>query len=79
MLPTCIDDDDRTAAMNVMKRTMTGYLMLPNYRNYWKEAGYVEEMETVEKALADGNREAIPGLISERWPPIAPCTAPART
>jgi alkanesulfonate monooxygenase SsuD/methylene tetrahydromethanopterin reductase-like flavin-dependent oxidoreductase (luciferase family) len=67
MLPTCIDDDDRTAAMNVMKRTMTGYVTLPNYRNYWKEAGYVEEMEAIEKALADGNREAIPGLMSERW------------
>lgn len=67
MLPTCIDDDDRMAAMNVMKRTMTGYLMLPNYRNYWKEAGYVEEMEAVEKALAEGNREAIPGFMSERW------------
>lgn len=67
MLPTCIDDDDRTAAMNVMKRTMTGYVSLPNYRNYWKEAGYVEEMEAIEKALADGNREAIPGLMSERW------------
>jgi hypothetical protein len=53
--------------MNVMKRTMTGYVMLPNYRNYWKEAGYVEEMEAIEKALADGNREAIPGLMSERW------------
>lgn len=67
MLPTCIDNDDRGAAMNVMKRTMTGYVSLPNYRNYWKEAGYVEEMEAIERALADGNREAIPGLMSERW------------
>lgn len=67
MLPTCIDDDDRGAAMNVMKRTMTGYVTLPNYRNYWKEAGYVEEMEAIEQALAEGNREALPGLMSERW------------
>lgn len=66
MIPTCVDDD-RDAAAAVMKRTLTGYVMLPNYRNYWKEAGYVEEMEAIEKALARGNRDAIPGLMSDRW------------
>ena len=66
MIPTCIDDD-RDAAAAVMKRTLTGYLMLPNYRNYWKEAGYVDEMEAVEKALAAGERDKLPGLISDRW------------
>lgn len=67
MIPTCIDDNDPAAAMNVSKRTLTGYLMLPNYRNYWKEAGYVEEMEAVEAALARGDRDALPGLMTERW------------
>ncbi len=67
MIPTCIDDNDRNAAMNVAKRTLTGYVMLPNYRNYWKEAGYVEEMEAVEAALAAGDRDRLPGLMSERW------------
>ena len=66
MIPTCIDDD-RTAAANVMKRTLTGYLMLPNYRNYWKEAGYTDEMEAVERALAAGERDKLPGLITDRW------------
>jgi len=66
MIPTCIDDD-RDAAAAVMKRTLTGYLMLPNYRNYWKEAGYVDEMEAVEKALTAGERDKLPGLISDRW------------
>lgn len=66
MIPTCFDDD-RDAAANVMKRTLTGYVTLPNYRNYWKEAGYVEEMEAMEKALAAGDREALPGLMSEKW------------
>ena len=37
------------------------------YRNYWKEAGYVEEMEAVEKALAARDRDSIPGLLSDRW------------
>jgi hypothetical protein len=40
---------------------------MPNYRNYWKEAGYVEEMEAIEDALGRGDREAIPGLLSDRW------------
>jgi hypothetical protein len=40
---------------------------MPNYRNYWREAGYVEEMDAVEKALAAGERDRIPTLLSERW------------
>ena len=35
MIPTVIDDD-RAAADAVNRRTMTGYVTLPNYRNYWK-------------------------------------------
>ncbi|MBI2765680.1 MAG: LLM class flavin-dependent oxidoreductase [Chloroflexi bacterium] len=66
MIPTCIDDD-RDAAANVMKRTLTGYVSLPNYRNYWKEAGYTEEMEAIEHAIEKGDRESIPGLMSDRW------------
>ncbi|MCC7362736.1 MAG: LLM class flavin-dependent oxidoreductase [Dehalococcoidia bacterium] len=66
MIPTVIDDD-REAAAAVNRRTLTSYLMLPNYRNYWKEAGYVEEMEAVEAALAAGDREKLPSLMSDRW------------
>ena len=71
MLPTCIDDD-REAAAAVCRRTLTGYIMLPNYRNYWKEAGYVEEMEAMEKALTAGERDKISGMMSDRW--LADCT-----
>jgi alkanesulfonate monooxygenase SsuD/methylene tetrahydromethanopterin reductase-like flavin-dependent oxidoreductase (luciferase family) len=66
MLPTCFDDDEEAAAA-VMRRTLTSYLMLPNYRNYWKEAGYVEEMEAVEAALASRDAERLPSLMSDRW------------
>jgi alkanesulfonate monooxygenase SsuD/methylene tetrahydromethanopterin reductase-like flavin-dependent oxidoreductase (luciferase family) len=66
MLPTCFDDDEEAAA-TVMRRTLTSYLMLPNYRNYWKEAGYVEEMEAVETALANRDAEKLPSLMSDRW------------
>lgn len=71
MIPTCISDD-RAAAAAVNRRTLAFYLSLPNYRNYWKEAGYVEEMEAVEKALEAGERERLPELMSDRW--LADCT-----
>ena len=66
MIPTVVSDD-LEAAKAVNRRTLTGYAMLPNYRNYWKEAGYVEEMEAIEAALAAGQQEKIPQLLSDRW------------
>lgn len=66
MIPTCISDDVE-AAKAVNRRTLTGYAFLPNYRNYWKEAGYVEEMEAVEKAIADGRRDDVPKFLTDRW------------
>lgn len=66
MIPTVIDDDI-DAARAVNRKTLSGYVMLPNYRNYWKAAGYVEEMEAIEAALEQRDRDAIPGLMSDRW------------
>jgi len=66
MIPTCIYDDEQ-AAMAVNRRTLTGYAALPNYRNYWKEAGYVEEMEAVEAALAEGDMAKVASCLSDRW------------
>lgn len=71
MIPTVISDDrDLAAARN--RKTLSGYALLPNYRNYWKAAGYVEEMEAVEQAIADREMDRIPGLLSDRW--LADCT-----
>ncbi len=66
MIPTCISDDIE-AAKAVNRRTLTRYTMLPNYRNYWKEAGYTEEMEAIESAIAAGRQGDLPGLMSDRW------------
>ena len=66
MIPTCISDDIE-AAKAVNRKTLTGYAFLPNYRNYWKEAGYEEEMNAVEKALAKQDLDAVPGCLSDRW------------
>jgi len=66
MIPTCISDDVE-AAKAVNRRTLSRYATLPNYRNYWKEAGYIEEMGAIETALADGRQSDIPSLMSDRW------------
>lgn len=66
MIPTVIDDD-RDAARAVNRKTLTGYVSLPNYRNYWKEAGYVEEMEGIEKALAAGDADSVKTFMTDRW------------
>ena len=39
MLPVCITDDEG-AALELHRRRLVRYILLPNYRNYWKEAGY---------------------------------------
>lgn len=66
MIPTTIDDD-RSAAAAVNRKTLTGYVALPNYRNYWKEAGYVEEMDAIEAAIGRKDFGAVPALMSDRW------------
>ena len=66
MIPTCISDD-REAAAAVNRRTLTSYAMLPNYRNYWKEAGYEEEIAGVEAAMEAGDYDRVPDALSDRW------------
>jgi alkanesulfonate monooxygenase SsuD/methylene tetrahydromethanopterin reductase-like flavin-dependent oxidoreductase (luciferase family) len=71
MIPTCISDDvDAAAARN--RKTMVFYLTLPNYREYWKKAGYGEEMAAVERALENGEKERLTELMTDRW--LADCT-----
>jgi alkanesulfonate monooxygenase SsuD/methylene tetrahydromethanopterin reductase-like flavin-dependent oxidoreductase (luciferase family) len=66
MIPTCISDDVE-AAKAVNRRTLTRYTFLPNYRNYWKEAGYVEEMAAIETAILEGRRDDVPKYLSDKW------------
>lgn len=66
MVPTCISDD-KDAAMAVNRKTLTSYAYLPNYRNYWKQAGYEEEMTGVEDAIANEDFDRVPECLSERW------------
>ena len=71
MIPTCISDDVEAAKV-VNRKSLIHYAMLPNYRNYWKEAGYVEEMAAVELAIAEKRPGDIPKYLSDRW--LSDCT-----
>ena len=66
MIPTCVSDDI-AAARAVHRRTLIGYANLPNYRNYWKEAGYMEEMTAIEACIAAGKPDEIGKHLHDRW------------
>jgi alkanesulfonate monooxygenase SsuD/methylene tetrahydromethanopterin reductase-like flavin-dependent oxidoreductase (luciferase family) len=66
IIPCCIDDDVAAAA-DVMRRSLIGYVGLPNYRNYWNEAGYAEEMQAMADTIASGENDRVPSLMSDRW------------
>jgi len=70
MLPTCIADDI-DAARAVCRRALTSYAFRPNYRNYWKEAGYVDEMAAIERAIDEGRNDDVPRYLTDRW--LADC------
>ena len=66
MIPTCISDDIE-AAKAVNRKTLSSYAMLPNYRNYWAEAGYKEEMQGIEKAIEAKDYDQIPHFLTDKW------------
>lgn len=66
MIPTVIDDDVEAArARN--RKTLQSYVALPNYRNYWIEAGYEAEMHAVIAALDARDNDAVLAAMSDRW------------
>jgi alkanesulfonate monooxygenase SsuD/methylene tetrahydromethanopterin reductase-like flavin-dependent oxidoreductase (luciferase family) len=66
MVPTCIDED-RAAAAAVLRRMLVNYVRLPNYQNYWIEAGYEDEMRAVRAAIAHGDEAGVQAAMSDRW------------
>ena len=66
MIPTCISDD-KAAAAAVMRRTLMGYAQLPNYNNYWIEAGYEEEMRSIREALKAGDQDKVTSFMTDDW------------
>ena len=66
MIPTVITDD-KAAAAKVLRRTLSSYVRLPNYQQYWIEAGFEEEMRDIQQAVANKEDDKIPSLMSDRW------------
>lgn len=66
MVLTAIDEDEQAAGA-VLRRQLSAYVRLPNYRAYWKAAGYGEEMQAIEAAIARGEIERLPALMSDKW------------
>ena len=66
MIPTCVENDiDKARAVN--RKTLSSYAMLPNYRNYWRSAGYAAEMDAVELCIAEKRTADIAACLSDRW------------
>ena len=66
MIPTVISDD-KAAAARVLRRILSSYVGLPNYQQYWIEAGFEEEMRDIQQAAANKQADKIPALMSDRW------------
>ena len=66
MIPTTISDD-RAAAAAVNRKTLTSYVKLPNYQNYWIEAGYETEMTAIRAAIARNDDDGVRAAMSDRW------------
>ena len=56
MVPTVISDNLSTAQA-IHRKTLVGYVSLPNYRNYWRSCGYDEQIDAFEKILESPNKE----------------------
>jgi alkanesulfonate monooxygenase SsuD/methylene tetrahydromethanopterin reductase-like flavin-dependent oxidoreductase (luciferase family) len=66
MLPVCVSED-LDAAKALLRRRLVHYALLPNYRAYWKETGYVDEMSAVEKAITDNRPDDIAKYLTDSW------------
>jgi alkanesulfonate monooxygenase SsuD/methylene tetrahydromethanopterin reductase-like flavin-dependent oxidoreductase (luciferase family) len=66
MIPTVIDDD-LEAARARNRKTLQGYVALPNYRNYWIEAGYEAEMHAVQAAIDARDTNGVTEAMSDAW------------
>jgi alkanesulfonate monooxygenase SsuD/methylene tetrahydromethanopterin reductase-like flavin-dependent oxidoreductase (luciferase family) len=61
----CLDPDPAVARA-VLRKALSHYALMPNYYNYWVEAGYEEEMRDVTKAVAENRPQDVVRCISDR-------------
>ena len=59
-------DPDPAVAKAVLRKARSPYALMPNYRNYWIEAGYADEMQAVATAVAENRLGDVTGCLSDR-------------
>lgn len=60
-------DPDPSVARAVLRQAMVHYALMPNYRNYWIEAGYTEEMAAIAAAVAENRQADIRRYLTDRF------------
>ena len=63
--PACVSED-RGEAFLAIRRYLLFYLKLPNYQNYFIEAGYEEEVAAARSAIENGDDDGVMAAIPER-------------
>jgi alkanesulfonate monooxygenase SsuD/methylene tetrahydromethanopterin reductase-like flavin-dependent oxidoreductase (luciferase family) len=63
---TCISDD-RAEAVSAARRALRTYFRLPNYLNYFVEAGYEAEVAAARRANEQGDERALDAAVTERF------------
>ena len=59
-------DPDPAVAKAVLRKAMSPYALMPNYRNYWIEAGYADEMQAVATAVAEHRLGDVARCLTDR-------------
>ena len=59
-------NEDRDEGLAFVRRFLALHMPLPNYTAFFTEAGYGEEVQRAQAALADGDHAAVEAAISER-------------
>jgi alkanesulfonate monooxygenase SsuD/methylene tetrahydromethanopterin reductase-like flavin-dependent oxidoreductase (luciferase family) len=66
IVPVCVSDDRATALAALRQREMV-YVTLPYYMNFWRENGYQDEVDRLERTYKEGGPEAAAAAMDERW------------
>ena len=59
-------NEDRDEGLAFVRRFLALHMALPNYTGFFTEAGYGEEVQRAQAALAAGDQSAVEAAISER-------------
>lgn len=66
MTPTVVADDVDAARARA-KQVVSHHLVLPAYRAYWREAGFVEDVDLIEAAIRQNDTASLSKTISDRF------------